>query len=115
MIGGLNGYSELIRMSITYMPFSYGVPSGPLNDPLRWVRSSLLPAGETVMLEWVSDWRSASSLAIRRVRCVAISIYCEASGESERVRNFKYEKITLILRQGCNPEKAPWAIIMWRD
>ena len=55
MIGGLNGYSLGILMSIMYVPPSYGVPGGPLNDPLRCVRSSPLPVGFADMCESVSE------------------------------------------------------------
>ena len=50
------------------MPPSYGVPGGPLKEPFRCVRSSPLPAGSAFILDRLSEWMSATSFAMRRVR-----------------------------------------------
>ena len=77
IIGGLKGYSPGILTSIVYVPPSYGVPGGPLKEPLRCVRSSPLPAGFADMLETESWCRSAISFAIRRLRLLAILKSCQ--------------------------------------
>lgn len=70
MIGGRKGYSVGIFTSILYVPPSYGVPGGPLKDPLRCVKSSPLPTGSACICDVVSAWISAISLVIRRIRFV---------------------------------------------
>lgn len=45
IMGGRNGYSPGILTSMVYVPPSYGVPGGPLKEPLRWVKSSPFPNG----------------------------------------------------------------------
>lgn len=68
IIGGRNGYSPGILTSMVYVPPSYGVPGGPLKEPLRCVRSSPFPNGLADMFESESVWISAISFAIRRAR-----------------------------------------------
>lgn len=72
MVGGRKGYSPGILTSMLYVPPSYGVPGGPLKEPFRCVRSSPSPTGFAEIFESVSWCRSAISLAIRRVRFVAM-------------------------------------------
>ncbi len=50
------------------MPPSYGVPGGPLKEPLRCVKSSPFPTGSAFIFERLSEWMSATSFAMRRVR-----------------------------------------------
>ena len=53
---------------MVYVPPSYGVPGGPLKEPLRCVRSSPFPTGSAFIFERLSEWISATSFAMRRVR-----------------------------------------------
>lgn len=55
IIGGRKGYSPGILTSIVYVPPSYGVPGGPLKEPLRCVRSSPFPSGLAEILERESE------------------------------------------------------------
>ena len=55
IIGGRKGYSPGILISILYVPPSYGVPGGPLNEPLRCIRPSLPSAGSAEMFDIVSE------------------------------------------------------------
>lgn len=63
MTGGLKGYSLGILMETSYVPPSYGVPDGPLKEPLRSV--ILSPTVSAKMLEAESARMSARSFAIR--------------------------------------------------
>ncbi len=75
MTGGLKGYSFGILMETSYVPPSYGVPEGPLNDPRRFVMLSAMVSAKIWDVE--SARMSAKSLPIRRALCPAISCSSE--------------------------------------
>lgn len=81
MTGGLKGYSFGILIETSYVPPSYGVPDGPLNEPLRFVRLS--PTVSAEICEAESARISARSLAIRLALCPAIAN--ENADESESI------------------------------
>jgi len=69
--GGRKGYSFGILISTMYVPPSYGVSGGPGNEARR-CDSSEPSAGSQKILDCVSPWMSASSLAILRRRLEVI-------------------------------------------
>ena len=76
MTGGLKGYSFGMVIDTSYVPPSYGVPSGPLNEPRRLVMLSLTVSAK--IWDFVSARISARSFAIRRALCPAILLEYEA-------------------------------------
>lgn len=76
MTGGLKGYSFGMVIDTSYVPPSYGVPSGPLNEPRRLVMLSLTVSAN--IWDLVSARISAKSFAIRRALCPAILLEYEA-------------------------------------